>query len=80
MRTLDCFFNQHLATLASFTLVGIPHGQQQFQILLLAAQQDGTKQGQRCVVIPTRPWTISGPLSCVFSQQNLHYQSFVGHD
>ena len=28
--------------------LGIPDGQQQFQIVLLAPQQDGTKQGRRC--------------------------------
>jgi len=28
--------------------LGIPHGQQQFQIVLLAPHQDGTKQGRRC--------------------------------
>jgi len=28
--------------------VGIPHGQQQFQIVLLVPHQDGTKQGRRC--------------------------------
>jgi len=26
----------------------IPHGQQQFQVILLASHQDGTKQGRRC--------------------------------
>jgi len=28
--------------------LGIPHGQQQFQIVLLAPHQDRTKQGWRC--------------------------------
>jgi len=28
--------------------LGIPHGQQQFQIILLAPHQDGTQQGRRC--------------------------------
>jgi len=28
--------------------LGIPHGQQHFQIVLLAPHQDGTKQGRRC--------------------------------
>jgi len=27
---------------------GIPHGQQQFQTVLMAPHQDGTKQGRRC--------------------------------
>jgi len=40
----------------------IPHGQQQFQIVLLAPHQDGTKQGRRCNYT-TRPWTTSGSLS-----------------
>ena len=26
----------------------IPHGEQQFQVILLAPHQDGTKQGRRC--------------------------------
>jgi len=33
---------------ATSTELGIPHGQQQFQIVMRAPQQDGTKQGQRC--------------------------------
>jgi len=28
--------------------LGIPHGQQQFNIFLLAPHQDGIKQGRRC--------------------------------
>jgi len=28
--------------------LGIPQGQQQFQVVLLAPHQDGTKQGLRC--------------------------------
>jgi len=49
----------------------IPHGQQQFQIVLLGPHQDETKQGLR--------WpTTSGPLSRGFSQQGLLRQSYVG--
>ena len=34
---------------AAFTgELGMPHGQQQFWIVLLAPHQDGTKQGRRC--------------------------------
>jgi len=43
----------------------IPHGQQQFQVILLAPHQDETKQGWRwshCT------WSLGDP-----------YQSFVGH-
>jgi len=28
--------------------LGIPHGQQQFQIVLMAPHQNGTNQGRRC--------------------------------
>jgi len=58
--------------------LGKPHGQQQFQIDLLAPHQDGTKQGRRCSYSPPRPWTTSGSLSREFSQQGLSHQSFVG--
>jgi len=45
--------------------LGIPHGQQQFQIVLLAPHQDGTKQGRRC------HHSTSGSLCSGFSQQYL---------
>jgi len=56
------------------------HGQQQFQVILLAPRQYRTKQGRsEDVSTPPGPWTTSGPLSRGFSQQNLPRQSFVGH-
>jgi len=55
-----------------------PHGQQQFQVILLAQHQDGTKQGRRCVT-PPGPWTTSGPLYRGFIQKDLPRQSFLGH-
>ena len=58
--------------------LGIPHGQQQSQIILLTPHQDGTKQGRR-LVTPPGPWTTSGPPFRGFSQQDLPLQSFVGH-
>jgi len=33
---------------ATTTELDIFHGQQQFQVVLLAPHQDGTKQGRRC--------------------------------
>ena len=34
---------------------GIPHDQQQSQIVLLATHQDGIKQGRRCTVVTPVP-------------------------
>jgi len=36
-----------VAAVAALEGLGIPHGQQQFQIVLLAPHQDETKQGRR---------------------------------
>jgi len=55
-----------------------PHGQQQSQILLLAPHQDGpSKVGD--IVTPPGPWTTTGPLSHVSSQQDFPRYSFLGH-
>jgi len=37
-----------VAGAAAIAGLGIPHSQQQFQIVLLAPRQDETKQGRRC--------------------------------
>jgi len=37
-----------VAAAAALGGLGIPHGQQQFQIVLPAPHQDETKQGRRC--------------------------------
>ena len=58
--------------------LGISHGQEQFQLVLLAPHQDGTKQGHRCSH-STWSLTTSGLLSCEFSQQDVPHQLFVGH-
>jgi len=49
-----------------------------FQIILLAAHQDGTKQVRWCSH-STTSWTTSGTLSRGFIQSDLPRQSFVGH-
>jgi len=49
--------------------LGIPHSQQQFQIVLLAPHQHETKQG-RDSITPPRLWTTSELLSRGFSQQD----------
>ena len=56
----------------------IPHGQQQFQKVLLAPHQNGTKQGRRCSHA-IEPWKTSGPLSRGHSQKDLPCQYSVGH-
>jgi len=38
-----------VAVTAALEGLGIPHGQQQFQMVLLAPHQDETKQGRRCI-------------------------------
>jgi len=47
--------------------LGIPHGQQQFQIVLLAPHRDETKQGGR-YGHSTKPWMTSESLFRGFSQ------------
>jgi len=57
--------------------LGIPHGLQQSQVILLAPHEEGpSKVGG--VVTPPGPWTTSGLLCCRFSQQDVPRQSFVG--
>jgi len=45
---MPAFPLRRVAAVATHGGFGIPHGQQQFQIVLLAPHQDGTKQGRRC--------------------------------
>jgi len=55
--------------------LGIPHGQQQSQIVLLASHQDGTKQGRRCSQ-PT--WSLDdiwATFPCVASKTVLSLKS-----
>jgi len=58
---------------------GIPHGQQQVQIVLLAPHQDRTKQGRRRCSHSTDALDNFAPLFRGFSQQDLSRQSFLGH-
>ena len=48
-----------VAMAAALGGLGIPHGQQQFQIVLPAPRQDETKQGRRRTVFTT-PWPWIG--------------------
>jgi len=62
--------------------LGIPHVQQQYQIVLLASHQDGTMTGLckvRSVVTSPRSWTTYGSLYRGFSQQDLSFLSIVEH-
>jgi len=45
---LSAFLPGRVAWATALRGLGIPHGQQLFQIILLAKHQDGTKQGHRC--------------------------------
>jgi len=42
------FSSREVAGAPALGELKIPHGQQQFQIVLLAPHQDETKQGRRC--------------------------------
>jgi len=57
----------------------IPDSFQQSQILLLAPQQDGTKQGRCSYGALPGPWSTYGPLSRGCSQQDLPRQSLLGY-
>ena len=63
--------------------LGIPRGQQQYQIVPLAPHQDGTKQGRRC---SQSTWSLdthwAGALSDGYSQQYMLHQAslwYSGH-
>jgi len=58
--------------------LGIPHGQHQSQIVLLASHQDGTKKGRRCSYC-TSAYDDIWALSRGFSQDGLPHQFSGGH-
>ena len=78
---IPSFPHRWVAGIATLGSLKIRHNFQQSLIVLLTPHQDGTKQGQRCsdAIWNPGPWSTSGSLSLVCSQQNLPRQYFLGH-